>query len=302
MSGSVLLGPIVTASPAHAACIMWFGQCNNTPPTTAGPTPTTSPPVAPPPAPTVPAPTSTAVSPEEAATMFFDAANVARAAVGLPALAWREDVALMATSHSVDMAQQGAIFHGDFVSDVNLKTLNAHSLGENVGTGAPVDSIQAAFMASEHHRDNILDPGFNQVGIGVVTMDGTIFVTEDFLEAKGGPVTARPKPVARPATSLVAAPRPVRHAAPRPKAAAAPAPPSAPVTVAAAVAAPTGVVTAVPSDFEAAPREATPAKLTAPGGNGTATLNAWRMALLGALVVLGTTGGHLRIRRRRQQA
>src|SRR5438093_1038770 len=84
----------------------------------------------------------------------------------------RADVATMAASHSAVMAQEGAISHGPFVSDATLKALNAHTVGENVGMGQTVESIQDALMASEHHRDNILDTGFNQVGIGVVESDG----------------------------------------------------------------------------------------------------------------------------------
>src|SRR5438552_9154147 len=91
VGASVVVGPIVTAAPAHAACVAWFGQCNDTPPTTAPPTttpPTTAPPEAPSAAPTPAA----AVSADEAASMFFDATNGARAVAGLPPLAWRQDV------------------------------------------------------------------------------------------------------------------------------------------------------------------------------------------------------------------
>ena len=113
--------PIVTAAPAHAVCIPLFQRCPSPPP---GP-PTTAPPATtPPPAPTPPPPAAN-IDPNAAATQFFDATNAARANGGVPALQWRADVASMAVSHSVEMAQQGTIWHGSFVTSGNLKALNA---------------------------------------------------------------------------------------------------------------------------------------------------------------------------------
>src|SRR5205085_7816616 len=115
-------------------------------------------------------------------------------------------------------------------SQGNLKALNASLLGENVGMGGDVPSLHDAFMNSEHHRENILDGGFNQVGIGVIVSGGVVYVTEDFLHSKSAG-TARPTPVAHPTV-----PRAPRSSAPRssaPKVAAA-----APKHVAAAASSP----------------------------------------------------------------
>ena len=111
----------------------------------------------------------------------------------------------MAVSHSVEMAQQGTIWHGSFVSQGNLGALNASSLGENVGMGGDVATINDALMNSPHHLENIMDPAFNQVGIGVIVSGGTVYVTEDFLHSKS-PGTARPTPVAHPAVPKASAP------------------------------------------------------------------------------------------------
>jgi hypothetical protein len=183
------------------------------------------------------------------------------------------------------------------VSSGNLGALNASLIGENVGMGGSVDEIQVAFMNSAHHRENILDAGFNQVGIGVIVSGGTVFVTEDFLQAKGGPVSARPTPVAHPVVKKPAsAPKPVNRVASAPKRAAA-APAASPPTSAAPAPAPTGVVTAVPY-------EPAPAAAAAPGrvlnqavsGHGT---SAWWAGLLGIMLLAGGAGGHLVVRRRR---
>ena len=59
-------------------------------------------------------------------------------------------------------------------------------------------SLHNAFVASPHHYQNMVDPLFTQVGIGVVYgADNTIFVTVDFMTA--GNTAASPAPAAAPA-------------------------------------------------------------------------------------------------------
>jgi len=204
----------------------------------------------------------------------------------------------MAVSHSVEMAQQGSIWHGSFVSQGNLKGLNASSLGENVGMGGDVPSLHDAFMNSPHHRENILDAAFNQVGIGVIVSGGTVYVTEDFLHSKSAG-TARPTPVAHPTVSRPAAPRSstkVASAPPRRVSAASTPAPAAPAAAAPA-AAPQSVGVVTPVAVEPAPVAAA----TVPAGvlsdvldGGTAV---WA-AMFGALLLVGALGGHVVVRRR----
>jgi hypothetical protein len=216
------------------------------------------------------------------------------------ALEWRADVAGMAVAHSVEMAQAGSIWHGSFVTEGNLGALNASSLGENVGMGGDVASIQDAFMNSPHHLENIMDPGFNQVGVGVIVSGGTMYVTLDFLHSKSAG-TARPTPVAHPTVS-----KPAAHAS-SPKVASGaprhvttgPAPAkvsaAAPVTTPPTTPAPQGVITAVP--FQPAPAVAAPAAagvLSDVLDGGTAV---WA-AMLGFLVLFGAVSGHVVVRRR----
>ncbi|MBV9043392.1 MAG: CAP domain-containing protein [Acidimicrobiia bacterium] len=293
-----MVAPIVAAAPASAACAVYiFGRCISTgaPPTTAPPVttpPTTAPPAAPaPPAVAPPAPAAS-VDPDAAATQFFDLTNGERASAGVPALEWRADVATMAVAHSVEMAQAGNIWHDSFVSEGNLKALNASSIGQNVGMGGDVASIHQAFMNSPGHRENILDPGFNQVGIGVIVAGNTVFVTEDFLHSKSAG-TARPTPVphptvvAPPATHHTSAPR-VAAATPyhveQAVAAPAPAPAAPPVTAPA----PSGVVNAVPFTPAPAVANAMPTGAIADVLDGGAGV--W-IALLGGLLLVGLLGG-----------
>src|SRR5205814_1151597 len=175
------------------------------------------------------------------------------------------------------------------------------SLGENVGMGQNVDQIHQAFMNSEHHRENILDAGFNQVGIGVIVVDGGMFVTEDFLYAKGGPVTARPTPVAHPvvkkparapapSSRVAAAPKKVTPSSTSPPATAAPSSPAPPTTES------TGVVTALDPVASAHAAAAATVKPRAAGASGAAAL----AAALGVLLLLSAAGGHVVVRRRNQ--
>ena len=44
-----------------------------------------------------------------------------------------------------------------------------------------VEDVHPALMASSGHRANILNTGYNAVGIGVVEEKGKIYVTQDFI-------------------------------------------------------------------------------------------------------------------------
>ncbi|GEM_PF-3339026 len=248
------------------------------------------------------------IDPGAAAQQFYAFINAQRAAAGVPALQWRGDIAAMAVAHSAEMAAQGTIWHGSFVSEGNLKALNASLLAENVGMGGDVDSIDSAFMASEHHRENILDPGLNQVGTGaVIGGDGTVYVTEDFLHSKGGapapaaaPAPAPPRPAAPKAASAPAAPRIVtpRVAAAHPvTASAAPVTPGTTPTTAAPTPAPVGVVNAVP--FAAAPAAASAGASAGELSNVfDGDVGMWA-AMFGVLLLVFAVSGPAALRRRR---
>lgn len=61
-------------------------------------------------------------------------------------------------------------------------------LGENVGVGNTVDSLQKAFIDSPSHRDNIVYPTFKYIGVGTQKAHGRLWVTFLF-EAKENPGT-----------------------------------------------------------------------------------------------------------------
>ena len=109
---------------------------------------------------------------------FFSAANAARAANGVHALAWASDLADVARQQAERMAKADSLFHNpNLATDVS----NWQVVSENVGYGPSWDSIQSAFMASPEHKANIVDPEVTQLGVGTyVGPDGRLWVSEVF--------------------------------------------------------------------------------------------------------------------------
>jgi hypothetical protein len=111
--------------------------------------------------------------------------NHDRAAAGLSPLAWDDKLAQAASDHARLMADQGALSH-QLPGEPDLGArLAAHEVrmgraGENVVFDENVESAHENFMNSPEHRDNILDPEYNAVGIGVVNADGVLYIAEDF--------------------------------------------------------------------------------------------------------------------------
>lgn len=159
---------------------------------------------------------------------FTSKINGARAAAGRASLAVHSELVTIARRHSKRMADSGTIFHN---SNLAKEAPDGwQSLGENVGMGPTCDAIHKAFMDSASHRANILDPDFNYVGVGVViASDGTIFVTEVFMEKASQTAQTQPAPTTttRPRTRT-AAPKPAPP--PPPPAPPPPPPPGSKVT------------------------------------------------------------------------
>src|SRR4051812_1054038 len=155
-------------------------------------------------------PGSAKADPNADEAQFFVLVNALRARLMLKPLASDPQATNVARVWSAQMAGDGTLSHnpglGGQISDWR-------SLGENVGTGSNVAGIEAALEASPHHYENLTDPNYNYVGIGVVEAGGVMWVTQDFKQSKSG---------------LPAAAVPAAAPAPRPKSAPAPKPPPAP--------------------------------------------------------------------------
>src|SRR5947199_5998467 len=138
---------------------------------------------------------------------FFADLNAVRARNAVPPLATDGQLINVARGWSAQMAGAGGISHNPALGS---QVSNWRTLGENVGTGSDVATIEAALEASPHHFENMVDPAFNYVGIGVVEAGGAIWVTEDFKQAKTGslPSTQAPQAAPKPSSRPPVAPRP----------------------------------------------------------------------------------------------
>ena len=111
---------------------------------------------------------------------LFRATNESRERSELPRLRLNRELSVIARRHSMAMARCGELFH-TIAIDVYLHAISWHSWGENVGyTPWDVASVQQAFMDSPPHREHILSRVFQQVAIGAVRVDGTLWVTVFF--------------------------------------------------------------------------------------------------------------------------
>ncbi len=117
--------------------------------------------------------------------------NAARRAHGLPALHIDTELSQVASRHTHWMKHVHRLFH---TRRLTWKITNWRSLGENVGVGPGIRSVQRAFMHSSEHRANILSRGYTHLGVGVHhTRNGTVWMSVEF-ESISNPGTRLPVP------------------------------------------------------------------------------------------------------------
>jgi len=164
-------------------------------------------------------------------SQFLALTNQLRAGLGIQQLTPNAQLTQVARAWSAQMAAQGTISHNPALT--SQAPSNWTQLGENVGMGGAVGVIQTAFINSPHHYENLANGAYNQVGIGVVDSNGTIFVTVDFMGAPIGgavavPHTAAPRTTSPPRATAPATPRATTPRAVTPTPAAPPATTPAP--------------------------------------------------------------------------
>jgi uncharacterized protein YkwD len=120
---------------------------------------------------------------------IFNAANDARRAQGLMRLKWNEPLARAARQHADVMARQNALSH-QFPNEPALPARASRaglyfiSIAENVAQGPDADNISDQWVRSPEHRQNLLDPEMNVIGIGIAERDGELFAVEDLAKIK----------------------------------------------------------------------------------------------------------------------
>lgn len=100
------------------------------------------------------------------------------------------EVSKTAKQHTYEMVADNTLEHTTS-THLRKRVTNWTILGENVGVGNTVSSLNAAFMASPAHKDNILLPAFTNVGIGTLHRNGRLWVTVIFESVSNPGTTLR---------------------------------------------------------------------------------------------------------------
>lgn len=119
------------------------------------------------------------------AEQLMQLANQARAAAGVPPLRWDNSLAAAARKHTLRMASEGPIAHqypGELNVGERAGLTGAHFdlIEENVAVAHTPESIHDGWMQSKPHRENMLSPEVDSVGIAVVASRGVLYATADY--------------------------------------------------------------------------------------------------------------------------
>ena len=174
--------------------------------------------------------------------------NADRRARGLPALTMDSELQRVARNHSAKMANQGRLSHNP---NLGSQVSGWRRLGENVAVATTTSGVHRVIMGSSEHRANVLDPGFNGVGVGIVSKGGRLWTTEVFVYRNGGKLYpasgSAPSPPKKASSSSGAKPA----ANPSPK----PSPVSPPTPLTAIVATDEAPIEVLASEFSKEPEE-----------------------------------------------
>jgi hypothetical protein len=116
---------------------------------------------------------------------LFSMANQERAQRSLPTLHWDNTLYRAANNHAREMAARESISHqypGESELSTRGKLAGAHFsvISENVAEAPTAVWIHDAWMKSEGHRKNLLDPEVDSVAIRVLSRNGQLYAVEDF--------------------------------------------------------------------------------------------------------------------------
>src|SRR4029079_16869807 len=116
---------------------------------------------------------------------MVQAVNQDRAASGLGGLGWDGQLAGLAQTHAREIAASGTLWHSDLRAWLRPAAMNGwRSLGENLlvaPAGTNAWSAEDMWMGSGPHRANILNGGFNRIGVGVfVDGGGRVWLVAEF--------------------------------------------------------------------------------------------------------------------------
>lgn len=176
MVGKMLWGPVIVALLAGSLQL----SMHNTHSTTTGARA-----LQPSPRPASMAAPSASADPAAEKQLFL-LINQSRAEAGLAVLRLEPSLTEAARAHARFMVANERLEH-QFSGEpplleriAKLSTLNLDRAGENIAHDACVEHAHLALMRSPPHRRNLLDAGFNMVGVAVMGSNGRLYVVEDF--------------------------------------------------------------------------------------------------------------------------
>ncbi len=123
---------------------------------------------------------------EQAERQLLDLANRARAQAGAPPLQFDNGLIQAARAHAAEMVEQQELSH-QFAGEPSLphrlaaaSILHIDRAAENVALDLGIEHAHHELMLSPPHRENLLDPGYNVAGFGVIRSGERLYVVEDF--------------------------------------------------------------------------------------------------------------------------
>jgi uncharacterized protein YkwD len=126
---------------------------------------------------------------------FARKSNRARARRNVARLKLDPELSRVARRQTRRMIAKNLLHHTPS-SFLSRSVTNWVTLGENVGVGGSVSSLQRAFMNSSGHRHNILNSSYRYVGIDARRRNGRLWVTVIF-EGRRNPGTRLNMPSCR---------------------------------------------------------------------------------------------------------
>ncbi len=107
------------------------------------------------------------------------ALNRDRQAHGRTSLSIHQQATDKAQAWAERLARENRLYHSTLSQGITARWC---SLGENVGYGSSVQSVQDAYMNSSGHRANIMATKWNGVGVGHATNGSRVFTVQVFIQ------------------------------------------------------------------------------------------------------------------------
>lgn len=107
--------------------------------------------------------------------------NKVRANAGLPQFILSPELEAIAQDWSIKMAAAGGISHRPSDQMSAMVPVGWATWGENVGSGTNIPITQTGLEGSPLHYQNMVNPAFTHVGVGVYYANGLVWITQNFL-------------------------------------------------------------------------------------------------------------------------